>query len=42
MKRNTYQKIGFLGFFLTCVTLVTFAQEKASPATTAEGTINGA
>lgn len=42
MKRNAYPTLGILGFFLTFVTLVACAQEKASPATTAEGTINGA
>ena len=42
MKSNAYPTLGILGFFLTFVTLVACAQEKASPARTAEGTVNGA
>lgn len=42
MKTNAYSTLGILAVCLTFVTLTACAQEKASPATTAEGTINGA
>lgn len=42
MKRSILQKFGFLAFSLMLITFMSNAQEKASPAKTAEGTVNGA
>lgn len=42
MKRSIFHKFGFLALSLMLVSLMSNAQEKASPAKTAEGTVNGA
>ncbi len=42
MKRNLLQKIGYLSLSMMLVSFVANGQEKASPAKTAEGTVNGA
>jgi hypothetical protein len=42
MKNNTLQKSGFFGICMMLFALIACAQEKASPARTAEGTVNGA
>src|SRR5690554_4537779 len=42
MKRNLLQKIGYLGLSMMLISSISNAQEKASPAKTAEGTVNGA
>ncbi len=42
MKRSTFHKFGFFALSLMLVAFMSNAQEKASPAKTAEGTVNGA
>src|SRR5690554_2647805 len=42
MKKNIFQRFGILAVSMMLISLVSNAQEKASPAKTAEGTINGA
>jgi len=42
MKKNIFQRFGILAVSMMLISLVSNAQEKASPAKTAEGTVNGA
>jgi len=42
MKKNIFQRFGMLAIGMMLISLVSNAQEKASPAKTAEGTVNGA
>src|SRR5690606_33937465 len=42
MKNNLFYKFGMLALSLMLISSMSYAQEKASPAKTAEGTVNGA
>ncbi|HLW21000.1 MAG TPA: DUF2911 domain-containing protein [Cyclobacteriaceae bacterium] len=42
MRKSILQKFGFLAFSMMLIAFMGNAQEKASPAKTAEGTVNGA
>lgn len=42
MRKNIFQKFSLLGTSIMFVSLIACGQEKASPAKTAEGTVNGA
>jgi hypothetical protein len=42
MKNSIIEKFGYLGICMMMISFVACAQEKASPAKTAEGTVNGA